>query len=256
MTIAAATTPAVAGGWPAPRLSPGAAAALVVLRLRLAHGGSAAGDDAPATGAAPVSAVAASGGPPAADPARTDPDAELLRRVLGEYPHETRAFTALVQRHWGRVWSICQAILLDPDDAEDAAQVAFLKTHRYLPSWRGESRFVAWLARIARNAALDLLASRRREREARERLGEDPLLLRLWAPARAADPAGPFLDLRRALAGLDPPDRVVLVLHEIEGVSYEEIAEWLDDSPGAVRMRAMRARRRLRDALERAGARP
>lgn len=203
---------------------------------------------------APAGRLETDASEPAGGGAPADPDRELVEKALAEHPDGTRWFTELVARHWGRVWSLCQAILLSPHDAEDAAQAAFLKAHRHLGTYRFESTFVAWLARVARNAALDALARRTRERDARGSVGADPGLLRLWSPAGAPDPTRRYLDLRRALARLEPADRMVLLLRETEGVPYAEIAEWLEMTPGAVRMRALRARRRMRAALRR-GAR-
>lgn len=178
-----------------------------------------------------------------------DPDGPLLRQVLEEFPRDVRAFRELVSVHWNSIWAICASVLLNEHDAEEAAQDVFLKAHRYLPSFRFESRFSTWLRRIARNTALNMLAARRRQYTARDHIGEDPLLTRMWRPWKAPVPGSDAAQLRKLIARLDPADRMVLVLHEMEGLSYEDIAEDLGVSVGAARMRAMRARERLRALL-------
>jgi len=206
------------------------------LLVSLRHGG----DDAPPN--APVRSSF-----PQLD---ADPDADLLRLIL-EGVHDTRAFERLMSRYWSAAWSICQSVLLNEDDAEDATQDVFLKVHRYLPGFRFESRFSTWLRRIARNTALNHLASRRREIESRARAERDPTIAKVWSPWRPSRPGIGRLQVRAALRRLDPMDRMILVMHEIEGVPYEEIGEALDLAAGAVRMRALRARERLRALLAR-----
>ena len=190
-------------------------------------------------------------GVPEARSLETDPDRDLLPRVLEEYPHGTRWFARLVTRHWPRARAICQAVLLDGDDADDATQEAFLKAHRYLHGFRFECSFGTWLARIARTSALDVLAARSRESAARARIAQDPVLSVLWSPWRAPVPGAGEARLRRALERMSPSDRLVLVLHDVEGVEYDELAEVLELAPAAVRMRMSRARERLRAVLHR-----
>lgn len=182
-----------------------------------------------------------------------DPDHDLLVDVFEEYPRGTRWFGVLVERHWSRAWACCMSILLDPHDAEEAVQDTFLKVHRYLPSFRAESRFGTWLARIAQYAALDHLEKRRRRARRLEEVADDPVLRDRWSPSASPDPARIDHDLRNALGRLDPTDRMVLVLHDLNGVPFDEIAEIMDASAAALRMRASRARARLRERLRRAG---
>ena len=180
-----------------------------------------------------------------------DPDLELLQRVRAGYPHETRTYSELVSRHWPRVWRVCQAVLLDTHDAEEAAQDTFLKAHRSLPGFRGESRFTTWLSRIAHHSAIDRLRSRRRERSARATLAEDSKAALRITPM---EPHGEDADVRRvraALTQLSPEDRSLLILRDVEGHSYEDIAVMLSVEQGAARMRLTRARSRLRRELER-----
>ena len=179
----------------------------------------------------------------------SDPDRDLLIGVLQEYPHGTRRFTELVELHWGRVWMISQSVLMNEHDAEEVAQDTFLKVHRNLLGFRFESRFSTWLNRIARNTALTKLASRRRDRSAKERVTEDPTLSVWWLPRKSPDPAGGRSDMGRALDALPVDDRLLLGLRELEGRDYDEIAEALEIAAGAARMRVSRARERLRRSL-------
>jgi RNA polymerase sigma-70 factor (ECF subfamily) len=180
-----------------------------------------------------------------------DRDQDLLDRVLDEYPHSTRWFAVLVSRHWERIWSLCQAILLNQEDADEATQDTFLKVHRYLLSFRGESRFATWANRIARNSALNLLASRGRDRRAEDRVIGDPTLLDWWRPWKAPDPSRRVFLLERALRALHADERTVLILRELEDVPYDEIAVVMGISAGATRMKALRAREKLRRRLQR-----
>lgn len=122
--------------------------------------------------------------------------------------------------------------------------------HRYLPSFRGESRFTTWLGRIAHRAAIDRLRTRGREWNLRDTIELDPV------SGPGATPTAPFRDgatilrVRAALAKLSPEDRSLLVLRDMEDHSYEEIALMLDIEPGAARMRLTRARGRMREAFQ------
>ncbi len=231
--IGAAVHPAWPPGWGRPPRSPGEAEWFRAL-LFAAAGDPVGGGSAPDAARAP--------GP--------DPDRELLDRVLAEYPHGTAAFAELMERHWRRAWNLSQSVLLHEQEAEEATQDVFLKVHRYLPSFRGESRFTTWLSRIARNTALSRLAAIRRRRDTRRRVERDVWLKEAWSPWRPPRPGSGTSAVRQALESLEDEDRAVLVQHVLEGVPYEEIAEAFEMTAGAVRMRAMRARQRLRAALE------
>ncbi len=184
---------------------------------------------------------------------RADEDDELLERVLAEYPHGSLHFSELMEKHWKRVHAICQAILLNTHDADDAAQETFIKVHRYLLSFRRESLFSTWLARIARNAALTILTRRRKTRSVLNRVAGDPVLLDPWLP-RSGEKSGHGEPLQKLLDRLNRDDRLMLILREVEGMSFQEIAAVLDISEGAARMRALRARTEFRK-LSGAGAR-
>jgi RNA polymerase sigma-70 factor (ECF subfamily) len=176
-----------------------------------------------------------------------DPPGLLDRLRAGE----PRAFEELVRGYQHRVFGVAVRMLGNRAEAEEIAQEVFLRAHRAIADFRGDAKLSTWLYGIASRLCLNRLASgdRRRVRE-----GED-LLLRL--PSGGPD-ASVELEraeiasaLRQAIAELPEERRVVVVLRDLEGLSYEEIAQALDLEPGTVRSRLHRARMDLKDKLER-----
>ena len=168
------------------------------------------------------------------------------------------AFELLVERYQKPVYHQALRLLSSPEDAADVTQEVFLKAWRNLPSFRGESGFSTWLYRLTDNAAIDLL---RREKKRRgesslddETLGWDAALA---DPAPTPHQAAEREDLRRAvsdgLARLSEEHRRVLVLREINGLSYEEIGSLLGLTAGTVKSRIARARLSLAKILQTAG---
>ena len=177
-------------------------------------------------------------------------DLELVARVRGG---DDTAFRELVDRHRGRIFGLCCRILRDPEDAEDAAQEAFVKAYRRLDSFRGDSQFYTWLYRVATNVANDHYQARRRRRSVEA--GDSEML----QPPRHDDPERPDRaaersDMkevaRRALDKLPPLFRTVLILREYEGLEYRDIAETLNIELGTVMSRLFRARLRFKNAVE------
>jgi RNA polymerase sigma-70 factor, ECF subfamily len=171
-------------------------------------------------------------------------DAELVRRTTRG---ELTAFEQLVDRHRPTVVRVA-ARIVGSDDAEDVSQDAFLRAFHRLEHFRGEAPFRSWLLRITHNAALDHLARRRAE-------PVDPETLDA-AEASPSRPPADRLELReriermeRKLRGLSPQHRVVLVLRDAEGLTYEEIADITDTPLGSVKGRLHRARREFVDML-------
>jgi RNA polymerase sigma-70 factor (ECF subfamily) len=170
-------------------------------------------------------------------------DAELVVRAQAG---DRGAFGELVLRYGPTVRRVTRAILRHPDDADDAAQDAFLS------AWQGIGRFDParplgpWLVRIAANAAHDL--RRRRRLRSAEPLPEGRPALET-APDRAADRALLQERLAAALAGLPERQRLVVLLFDGEGYSHTEIAELVGVPPGTVRSDLFHARRALREVL-------
>lgn len=184
---------------------------------------------------------------PSADDARpkgaADPDPddqELVRRSLAG---DQQAFRLLVGRHERKVFNLAYRMLGRAEDARDATQDAFLACYRNLGRFRGDAAFGTWLHRIAVNACYDHL---RRKVPAPmdlatlpdEPMGPDP-----------ADRAADTVDVHRALASLPPDYRTVLILHDVQGLPYEEVALALEVPLGTVKSRLHRARAALGRAL-------
>lgn len=177
-------------------------------------------------------------------------DAELLQRIRAGATDE---FAELVRRHQARVFTILHRYERDVQRVEDLAQETFVKAWRALDQFDGRAPFEHWLARITVRTALDhLRRKKRREDEvALPELGED-VLDWLRHPDGRDEPAAREAAevLARGLRQLSPADRVVITMQELEGHSVKEIAAVLGVSGLAVRVRAVRARAKLKRALE------
>jgi RNA polymerase sigma-70 factor (ECF subfamily) len=169
------------------------------------------------------------------------------------------AFEELVKRYGVKLFRIAQHITHNREDAQDAVQDAFLKAFRNLDQFRGSSRFLTWLTRIAVNESLTKLRKQRsnRENSLDEDFGneENAAVFEVadWAPNPEELYGGSELRsiLRSELQQLPPSLRVVFVLRDIEGLSTEETARVLESTPVAVKARLWRARLRLRERLTR-----
>ncbi len=177
-------------------------------------------------------------------------DAELLQRIRAGATDE---FAELVRRHQARVFAILHRYERDEQRREDLAQETFVKAWRALAQFDGRAPFEHWISRIAVHVALDHL--RREKRRKNEiglpELGEDALDW-LRSPNERDDLAARDAAevLHRALRELSPSDRMVITMQELEGRSVKEIAAALGTSGIAVRVRALRARAKLKRALE------
>ncbi len=177
------------------------------------------------------------------------PDEEL---VLLSKNGDRDAFNRLVERYERSVYNLCYRLLGDFAAAEDAAQEAFLAAYRGLSRFGGGS-FRAWLMRIAANQARDELRRRRRRpASSLESALADPTRrepsLRDEAPRRAEQRARERA-LQAMLERLPFEQRLVVILIDVQGRSYEEAAEVLDEPIGTVKSRLFRARRKLRDEI-------
>ena len=173
---------------------------------------------------------------------------------------DQNAFRQLVERYQRRIYQLALGMMKDPDDAMDIAQETFVRVHRYLPSFKGDSSFFTWTYRIATNLCLD--SARKRGRTERVDLDEsdaeieahmDPPSAALAGPHRAALNAELKSKIDEALAGLSENHRAILLLREVEGLSYEELARTLGIRKGTVMSRLFHARlkmqRKLREYL-------
>lgn len=183
-----------------------------------------------------------------------DNDQQLVQRVQRG---EKSAFDLLVLKYQHRVLKLVGRFVSDAAEAQDVAQEAFLKAYRALPSFRGDSAFYTWLYRIAINTAKNTLVSNRRRPVEFDLDLQDPEQYDRHARLKEVDtPEGVLLTdeirevVERAMQQLPEDLRTAIVLREIEGLSYEEIAEAMDCPVGTVRSRIFRAREAIDKKLQ------
>jgi RNA polymerase sigma-70 factor (ECF subfamily) len=176
-----------------------------------------------------------------------DPDLPLVARARGG---DLEAFGQLVERHRAATYRLA-ANVVGVDDADDVAQEAFLRALHRIDSFRGDAPFRAWLLRIAQNAALTRASARRRQPTVADDAEVEPDGDDASArtPAQALEEQERAERLRRKLDLLTPTHRAVLVLRDIEGLSYDEIARITGAPLGSVKGRIHRARRELIELL-------
>ena len=180
-----------------------------------------------------------------------DPDRQLVARWQGG---DESAFEELVRLHERRVFGLLYRMMGTREEAEDVAQETFLSLHRHGRSFRSEARFSTFVYRVAANAALNRRRSlgrgrtRMRRLELRQAAGDDlPSAPR--CPEDATEGSEMAAQVQRALQQLVPAMRMPLVMYEMEGLSYSEIAESLAVAEGTVKSRIHRARQMLRREL-------
>ena len=187
---------------------------------------------------------------------------------------DARAFRQLVERHQRRGFALALALVRDENDARELVQDAFLRVFKSLPTFQGDSSFYTWFYRIITNLGIDLLRKpgRHTMELEEERLGPDgaagdeadvPYMARLegHSPLEMVRRREIAVRLEAALAELPSYHRAVILLREVEGLSYEEIAQAMGVSKGTIMSRLFHARQKLQRALgdfydEQLGPRP
>ena len=179
---------------------------------------------------------------------RSGDDAQLVDRLRRGDP---RAFEELVIAYQHRVFGVALRMLGSRAEAEEAAQEVFLRAHRAIADFRGDAKLSTWLYAIASRLCMNRLTSgeRRVLREGEETLARIPS--GHASPADELERSERDAALHRAIAELSDERRMVVVLRDLEGLSYEEIASALDLELGTVRSRLHRARMDLKEKLER-----
>jgi RNA polymerase sigma-70 factor (ECF subfamily) len=182
------------------------------------------------------------------------PDADLVQASAGGDPE---AFRELMERYKGRAYAVALGILGDPDEAIDAVQDAFIKAFYSLKDFRGGSSFYTWFYRMLVNGSIDRW--RRSGRKGEVALDETRMSEDDSPPGAGIYPRTPeelagnrqLADaLDKAIAALPEYHRAVILLREVDGLSYDEIAEALGCSVGTVMSRLHYARGRLKETLK------
>jgi RNA polymerase sigma-70 factor (ECF subfamily) len=182
-------------------------------------------------------------------------DQQLVERVQRG---DKQAFGLLVTKYQRKLGRLLSRMIRDPAEVEDVAQEAFIKAYRALPNFRGESAFYTWLYRIGVNTAKNYLVSQGRraptstevEAEEAEQYESGELLRDNDTPERLMQTRQIGETVNAAMDALPEDLRTAIVLREIEGLSYDEIAELMNCPIGTVRSRIFRAREAIAERLK------
>ena len=173
-------------------------------------------------------------------------DKELVKRVQRG---DKGAFDLLVLKYEQKIVNLVMRYVRDPEQALDISQEAFIKAYRALPRFRGDSAFYTWLYRIAVNTAKNYLAAQRRrpmdielDLQDQEQYGLHAKLKETDTPETVSMSDETRDALERAIEALPDDLRTAIILRELDGMSYEEIAQTMDCPVGTVRSRIFRAR--------------
>ena len=173
---------------------------------------------------------------------------EIIRSVLRGNVND---FEKLVTAYEKNVYNLALRMVGDPEDAADMTQETFIKAYRALSSFRGDSKFSSWLYRIASNVCLDFLRSRSRHPQVSLSTVDEDDRATFELPDMRQNPEEQLMKklgmeaVRRGLEQLPEQQRQILVLRELGGLSYAELAQTLGLEEGTVKSRIFRARKRL-----------
>ena len=181
-------------------------------------------------------------------------DIDLVKRVQ---KGDKKAFDPLVIKYQQRIANLISRFIRDQDEVLDVTQEAFIKAYRALPNFRGDSQFYTWLYRVAINTAKNHLATLSRrppqgdiEAEIAEQMDMGTRLKEQETPERLAEEADLKAVILEAVDQLPEELNTALTLREIDGLSYDEIAEAMDCPIGTVRSRIFRAREAVDKAIK------
>jgi RNA polymerase sigma-70 factor (ECF subfamily) len=185
-------------------------------------------------------------------------DQALVERAV---QGDQKAFRQLVERYQRKVYTIAFGVVRNPDTALDVTQDAFVRVHKNLANFKGDSSFYTWIYRIVLNLCID--RKRRQARQAEvdyddgiahgDGFTDGPTLASTGIdnPAQAAHRKELVEHMDRALATLSEEHKSILLLREVDGLSYEELAETLDIPKGTVMSRLFHARKNFQKSLTR-----
>ena len=176
----------------------------------------------------------------------------IVQRVL---EGDTNAFEELVLEYEKKVYNVALRMLNNSEDAADMTQEAFIKAYNSLSGFRGDSKFSVWLTRIVSNLCLDFMRSRNRRPKIEVKVSANREDVQLdiadtsQSPEQLLERSLTRESVRRGLQSLPEDYREILLLREIQGLSYDEIAAALDIEVGTVKSRIFRGRKKLCDYL-------
>ncbi|HRE89136.1 MAG TPA: sigma-70 family RNA polymerase sigma factor [Myxococcota bacterium] len=185
-------------------------------------------------------------------------DQALVERAV---QGDQKAFRQLVERYQRKVYTIAFGVVRNPDTALDITQDAFVRVHKNLATFKGDSSFYTWIYRIVLNLCID--RKRRQARQAEvdyddgishgDGFTDGPTLASTGIdnPAQAAHRKELVEHMDRALATLSEEHKAILLMREVDGLSYEELAETLDIPKGTVMSRLFHARKNFQKSLTR-----
>jgi RNA polymerase sigma-70 factor (ECF subfamily) len=190
----------------------------------------------------------------------TDADDHVL--VEAAKSGDRRAFQLLFERYERKVYAVAYGFLRNPEDALDVVQDAFIKVYRYLPNFEGQSSFYTWLYRIAANLCIDHLRrnTRKKDVEFDDRIRHDgepesatgvdalPASL-LGSPGEAVENKEILAAVEDSLKYLSDKHRAVIVMRELQGLSYADMAKAMGCSKGTIMSRLFHARRNMQRLL-------
>jgi RNA polymerase sigma-70 factor (ECF subfamily) len=182
-----------------------------------------------------------------------------VRRLVGQaQTGNESAFGELMQMYHQRVFSLTYSYVNNSEDAKELSQQAWIKAWNKLGTFKGESEFFTWMYRLASFVCLDYLRKRKRQREeafpeSGREPAADPSYERSFSSNPRPDRQAAHAEIRRrfeeAMKTLTPEHRAALVLREVEGLSYEEIAKVMKCRKGTVMSRIFYARRKLQELM-------
>jgi len=181
-------------------------------------------------------------------------DQQLIERVQSG---DKKAFDILVLKYQNRLFKLISRYISDSEEVYDVAQEAFIKAYRAIPNFRGDSAFYTWLYRIAANTAKNYLVSKGRrppqmdvDFEDAEQIFGEPELKENATPEKLLQTKELQKTVVRAIDSLPDDLRIAITLRELEGLSYDEIAEKMGCPVGTVRSRIFRAREAIQNELQ------
>ena len=182
-------------------------------------------------------------------------DTEMVQAVLGG---DATAYRGLVEKYQERVYAMIYGMIRNREDARDLTQEAFVKAYRNLSGFRLEAGFYTWLYRIAMNLAIDFTRSRKRRESTgfdesvatRDGTGNVAELHHGDSPSRRIERQQLYDQIMSAMEKLPDDQRQVVLLRELEGLSYREIAEVMEIPEGTVMSRLFYARKKLQKLLQ------